>query len=52
MPLHLIGENLDRIRAHHLAVAGKLVQLMRGIYVDPGDDIDVTVLRHAGRLAR
>jgi serine/threonine-protein kinase HipA len=25
---------------------------MRGIYVDPGDDIDATVLKHAVRLAR
>jgi hypothetical protein len=30
----------------------KLVQLMRGIYVDPVDDIDATVLRHAVRIAK
>ena len=51
MALHLVGENLDRTRSHYLAETGKLVQLMRGIYVDAGDDIDATVLRHAVRIA-
>src|SRR4029079_11166620 len=45
------GENLDRTRSHYLAETGKLVQLMRGSYVDAGDDIDATVLRHAVRIA-
>ncbi len=35
-----------------MAEAGKLVQLMRGIYVDAGDDIDATVLKHAVRIAK
>jgi len=52
MALHLVGETLDKNRSHSLAEAGKLVQLMRGIYVDADDDIDATVLRHAVRIAR
>ena len=52
MPLHLVGENIDRIRGHYRTETGKLVRLMRGIYVDAGDDIDATVLRHAVRIAR
>jgi serine/threonine-protein kinase HipA len=42
---------LDKARSHHQAQTGKLVQLMRGIYVDAGDDIDALVLRHAVRIA-
>ncbi|MDO8273519.1 MAG: HipA domain-containing protein [Gammaproteobacteria bacterium] len=52
MTLHLVGETLDKTRSHYLAETGKLVQLMRGIYVDAGDDIDQTVLSHAVRIAR
>lgn len=52
MALHLVGETLDKTRSHQLAEAGKLVQLMRGIYVDASDDIDATVRRHAVRIAR
>jgi serine/threonine-protein kinase HipA len=52
MPLHLVGENLDKTRGHYRAGTGKLVQLMRGIYVDAADDIDVTVLKHAIRVAK
>lgn len=52
MPLHLVGETIDKTRSHYLAEKGKLVQLMRGIYVDAGDDIDRTVLAHAVRIAR
>ncbi|ESZ14932.1 phosphatidylinositol kinase [Mesorhizobium sp. L2C085B000] len=52
MPLHLVGENIDKMRGHRQAEAGKLVQLMRGIYVDAGDDIDQTVRSHAVRLAK
>ena len=46
MALHLVGETLDKTRSHYMAETGKLVQLMRGIYVDAGDDIDAVVLRH------
>lgn len=50
--LHLVGETIDKTRSHYLAGTGKLVQLMRGIYVDAQDDIDQTVLSHAVRIAR
>ena len=52
MPLHLVGETIDKTRSHYLAETGKVVQLMRGIYVDAGDDIDQVVLSHAVRIAR
>ncbi|MBN9463533.1 MAG: HipA domain-containing protein [Burkholderiales bacterium] len=52
MPLHLVGETIDKTRSHYLAETGKLVQLMRGIYVDAGDDVERTVLIHAVRIAR
>ena len=52
MALHLVGENLDKARSHYLAQTGRLVQLMRGIYVDADDDIDATVLKHAVRIAK
>jgi serine/threonine-protein kinase HipA len=52
MGLHLVGETIDKTRSHYLAETGKLVQLMRGIYVDASDDIDRTVLTHAVRIAR
>ncbi|KEJ94330.1 serine/threonine-protein kinase HipA [Pseudosulfitobacter pseudonitzschiae] len=49
--LYLIGENLDKARAHYQAETGKIVQLMRGIYVDADADIDAVVLRNAVRIA-
>ena len=52
MALHLVGESIDKTRSHYLAEAGKIIQLMRGIYVDAGDDIEQTVLTHAVRIAR
>src|SRR5215471_14349276 len=52
MALYLIGETIDKHRGHYAAETGKLVQLMRGIYVDAGDDIEATVLKHAVRIAR
>src|SRR5258707_3481846 len=52
MPLHLVGETMDKTRCHRQAESGQLVQLMRGIYIDAGDDIDATVLRHAVRIAK
>ncbi len=52
MPLHLVGETIDKTRSHYRAATGKLVQLMRGIYVDAADDIDKTVLAHAVRIGR
>ena len=52
MPLHLVGETIDKTRSHYLAKTGKLVQLMRGIYVDTAEEIDQTVLAHAVRIGR
>lgn len=52
MALHLVGENIDKARSHYQTQTGKLVQLMRGIYVDANDDVDAMVLRHAVRIAR
>lgn len=52
MALHLVGENLDKTRSHYHAGTGKLVQLVRGIYIDAGDDIDAAVLKHAVRIAK
>ena len=52
MTLHLVGETIDKTRSHYQAETGKLVQLMRGIYVDAGDDIEAVVLKHAVRIAR
>ena len=52
MVLHLVGETLDKSRSHYRAETGKLVQLRRGIYVDPDDDIEATVLKHAVRIAK
>jgi serine/threonine-protein kinase HipA len=52
MPLHLVGETLDKARGHYRAGTGRLVQLHRGIYVDAGDDIGATVLKHAVRIAK
>ena len=51
MALHLVGNTLDKTRSHYLSEKGRLTQLMRGIYVDSGDDIDATVLKHAVRIA-
>ncbi len=52
VPLHLVGQTIDKTRSHYLAETGKLVQLMRGIYVDAQDDIDQTVLSHAVRIGQ
>jgi serine/threonine-protein kinase HipA len=51
MALFLVGQTLAKARSHYLSGTGKLVQLMRGIYVDAGDDIDQVVLAHAVRIA-
>ena len=51
MALHLVGETLDRHRAHAAAQAGTLIPVFRGIYVDAQDDVDKVVLDHAIRIA-
>jgi serine/threonine-protein kinase HipA len=52
MALHLVGETIDKHRANYGIETGKLVQLMRGIYVDVVDDVDATILKHAVRISR
>jgi hypothetical protein len=52
MAIFLVGENIDKARGHYRAQTGKLIQLMRGVYVDAGDDIDAMVMKHAVRIAR
>jgi serine/threonine-protein kinase HipA len=52
LTLHLVGETLDKTRGHYLAETGKIIQLMRGIYVDAADDMDSTVFGHAIRIAQ
>lgn len=52
MAIYLVGENVDKARAHTLSEAGKIIQLVRGIYVDAADNVDETVLKHAVRIAR
>ena len=52
MGLHLVGETIDKTRSHYQAETGKLVQLVRGVYVDADDHIDATVLKHAVRIAK
>ncbi|WP_456391176.1 type II toxin-antitoxin system HipA family toxin [Profundibacter sp.] len=49
--LYLVGENIDKARAHYQSETGRIVQLMRGIYADANEDVDGTVLRHAVRIA-
>jgi len=49
--LYLVGENLDKARAHYQAEKGRIVKFMRGIYADADEDVDDTVLRHAVRIA-
>jgi serine/threonine-protein kinase HipA len=52
MPIHFVGENLDKARGHYRAGTGQLVQLVRGIYADADDDVEATVLTHAVRIAK
>ena len=52
MPIHLVGDTIAKTRSLYLSKTDKLVQLMRGIYVDAVEDIDQTVLAHAVRIGR
>src|SRR5580765_4455090 len=52
MALHLVGENIDKDRSYYLVETKKLVQLMRGVYVDADDEVEATVLKHAVRIAK
>lgn len=50
--LHLVGETIDKARGHYRAETGRLVQIMRGIYADADDNIEMIVLKHAVRIAK
>ncbi|MER9486268.1 HipA domain-containing protein [Mesorhizobium sp. M0142] len=52
MSILLVGETIDKRRAHALAVVGELVPLVRGVYARSGDDVEQAVLGHAVRIAR
>ena len=49
--LHLVGETIDKHRAHYGAETGRLVPVMRGIYVGAEDDADAVLFDHALRIA-
>jgi serine/threonine-protein kinase HipA len=48
----LVGETIDRRRAHTQAAAGELIQLVRGVYAQANVDIEAAVLTHAVRIAQ
>ena len=50
MALYLVGENIDKYRSHYQAGIGKLIQFIRGIYIDASDDIETIVLQYAVRM--
>ncbi len=52
MSLFLVGENIDKTRSHYMSERGQLVQLMRGIYVTEGSDIEGLAIKHAVRIAK
>lgn len=52
MTIALVGETIDRRRAHVQAAAGELVQLVRGVYAQANVDIEAAVLTHAVRIAQ
>ena len=49
--LHLVGETIDKHRAQYGMETGRLVQIMRGIYVASEDDADAVLFDHALRIA-
>lgn len=51
MSIVLVGETVDRRRAHSRAATGELIQLVRGVYVTADSDVDAVVLAHAVRIA-
>lgn len=52
MAILLVGETIDRRRAHTQAAAGELIQLVRGVYAQANVDIEAAVLTHAVRIAQ
>ena len=49
--LHLVGETIDKHRAQYGMETGRLVQIMRGIYIASEDDADAILFDHALRIA-
>ncbi|MCY3879365.1 MAG: type II toxin-antitoxin system HipA family toxin [Rhodobacteraceae bacterium] len=49
--LHFVGETIDKHRAHYGVETGRLVRIMRGIYVASEDDADAVLFDHALRIA-
>ena len=49
--LHLVGETIDKHRARYGVETGRLVQIMRGIYIASEDDADTVLFDHALRIA-
>ena len=49
--LHLVGETIDKHRVQYGVETGRLVQIMRGIYVAAEDDADAVLIDHALRIA-
>jgi serine/threonine-protein kinase HipA len=47
----IVGETIDRRRAHAQAATGELIQLVRGVYAQANADVDAAVLAHAVRIA-
>lgn len=52
MTLYLVGENIDAQTAFRRGREGNLAQVIRGIYLEAGDDADATLRAHAVRIAR
>ncbi len=51
MAIQLVGETIDRRRAHIWAQDGGLVPLVRGVYALADQDVDAAVQAHAIRIA-
>jgi serine/threonine-protein kinase HipA len=51
MAIHLVGETIDKRRAHLGAQDGSLIPLVRGVYALADQDVDAAVLNHAVRIA-
>jgi len=51
MAIELVGETIDRRRAHSQAKEGRLLPLVRGVYARADEDVDAAVLAHAVRIA-
>ncbi|HEX7946005.1 MAG TPA: type II toxin-antitoxin system HipA family toxin, partial [Phenylobacterium sp.] len=51
MSIQLVGETIDRRRAHLWARQGRLIPLVRGVYAVADQDVDAAVLAHAVRIA-